>query len=226
MFPALGLQGLGTGLGLYSAFKTKDAMNDVLNAELARQRGYQQTGQRELDAAVAQASPEAYKRQIATGAQDARQSYQQAQPLLNASGFVTPTMQKGASDSRAGSDIRRSQEAGAQMQGYNDAAVQQAIEQLKAKTRLAQNAQFAANSEAVLPAELQSASQKYSGLASLGSLAGTAGGLLGLYGLTRPAAGLATASGGTTGPTMASPMGGGNLLSNYSRFAPPMFIGG
>ena len=62
-------------------------------------------------------------------------------------------------------------------QGYTDWGVKQALQNLKARSKIGQNNMFSQQSEQVLPLELNSASQSQEGLKSFGSLLGDVGGI-------------------------------------------------
>ena len=77
------------------------------------------------------------------------------------------------------------QQANANLQGYSNYGFQQGLKDLSANSQLGLIGNQARSAESVLPYELQSAANADSGLASLGSLLGTAGSLAGLYGVTK-----------------------------------------
>jgi hypothetical protein len=187
---AAALSAAGTGASLYGKAQEGKAMNSAANAELQRQEAYQQKGRDIFQQSLAQNTQPVANTQIAKGTQDAQQQY----AALNSPTNVKPDFGTGSAsqnnvvNSASQAKVANAGNALAPLQGMSDWQTQQAIGNLMANSALGQNASFASSSQNVLPYELEQAQNSQSGLTGVGSLMNTAGGLLGLYGMTMPAA--------------------------------------
>jgi len=193
IIPGLALAAAGTGLGVDASVESQRAMNDAANAELQRQQAYAAQGRKVFNQSLGQSTPQAVQQQMAKGAENAAQEYaklQQNQPP--ALGLGVDTMGQNPFLAQTQNAITQGQlqntnAANAQLQGYGASDVAQAIKDLQARTQLGQIGSFAQGSENILPLEMQQAQGSHAWESGLGSLLGTAGGLLSLYGALNPA---------------------------------------
>jgi hypothetical protein len=175
--------GIGSMIGLpfemYAANAETQKMNQMLNNELVRQLDYEQQGQGILAQHIKDSGLKQSNQDIAKGRGDAQHAYQQLPSLAPSQISALPTLGASFHTPQVASAQALAQGNSAAAQGYTDWGVKQALETLKAKTKLAQNAQFAQGSESVLPAELSDAQNSKSDIASIGKLLGAVGGLAG-----------------------------------------------
>lgn len=205
----------GGAAGVVASSDERNAMNQATENELNRQQQYAKQGQSIFENSLNQSTPQAVQNQIGQGTQRALAGYQQLQNQ-QVPGFqqgltqVNPSKSFNATENAlTNAKIGQQNNAGAALQGYQASGVQQGIKDLSARTGLNQIGSFAQASENVLPLELQAAANSRSGLAGLGSLASTAGGLMSLYGAINP----------TSGPSLGL---GGQAIQGYN---PAMFNG-
>lgn len=207
MLPLIGagLQLVGTGFQLDAAEREQTAMNRAVQAEIDRQKQYQAKSQKYFDQHVTQAGAPAAKADLQTGKETARKTLTQvdALPVKSPALESSPTMGAGFSDARVSAANRNSINGAAGMQSYNEWDVKSMIDTLKARTLLAQNADFARKSAATLPYDLQAAQQSQSMIGGIGSLLSTAGGVLSLTG-GLGGGGKAAAGGAASGAAPAS----------------------
>lgn len=177
----------GTGLGIAGSAESQGAMNDAANAELMRQSQYNKQGQQAFQQSLSQSTPQAAKKQLGEGQQQALQEYTKVQktPSTYSTGGGND-VSKAASDSVVQGKTQLSNQAAAPLQAYDAYSLAQQIKDMQAQSQLGQIGSFARQSESVLPLEMQQAGQKGSTLSGIGSILGTLGGLTSLYGATRP----------------------------------------
>src|SRR5882724_935132 len=170
---AVGLTLAGTAASAKAASDTGAAENSAANAELQRQAQFQQQGKQLFNQSLGQSTPQVAKQQLQQGTNQALQQYQNIQsiPLTNQPTTAEQTTRNQLFNQSA-----------APLQGYNNFSMQQAIQNLLAQQNLGVVSGNAQASAGVLPLELQQAAQSQQGLAGLGSLLSSAGGLAGIYG--------------------------------------------
>lgn len=186
---------IGTGASVASSQIEKGNMNDAAKAELMRQQDYAKQGQNVFEQSLSQSTPDAVKSQMDKGSQQALQEYTKLQngnqlpQLANANAQINPSKQYNATeDTLVGAKTGASNTANAVLQGYNSSDVLQGIKNLQARSQLGQIGSFSNASSSVLPLELQAAQGSASGLAGIGSLLQSSGGLASTYGaVNKPA---------------------------------------
>lgn len=179
--------GAGTGLQMNAASQERQAMNDAVAQQLAQQQQFQQKGQAELQQSLAQNTPQAVKQQQAAGTTAAQQEYSKVNAIpLTVSSGAAPSFRDAIVGDTAGARTSLMNKEAAPLQGYSDQQVQQWINNLQSNTALRQNAALSQLAASTLPIQLQAAQNSQSGMAGLGSLLSSAGGLVGLYGTTLP----------------------------------------
>ena len=215
---SLGLMGAGTGMQMSAASSEKDAMNSAVNDELARQEQYKKQGQAELANSIQNQSANSFGKDITQGQQEAKNEYDKLQsvPLLQNN---TPTAGSSPTENKivgeqAAAKNTMGNTAAAGMKGYDEAGVQSWINNLKSNTEIGQTGQFARNSEAVLPSEIQAAQQSEQGLAGAGSLVSTLGSVLGLANAVGAFAPAAAASAPVSSSAMEAMNAGFGPVSN------------
>ena len=202
----------GAGAGIAASIGDKNAMNSATANELARQQNYAKQGQSVFQDSLNQSTPEAVQKQMNAGNDLALQEYQklQGQPLPYSgigNSALSPSLGNvETQNALVGARVGQQNTANAALQGYGASDVAQSINDLSAKSPLGQIGNFAQTSENVLPLELQAAAHKNDTLAGIGSLVGTAGGLLSLY--------------GALNPTIAAKASVGSLASTPSVYGP------
>lgn len=182
--------GTGAGLaaggvaGLISApfqilgsLSEQQKMNQMIEAELARQRAYQQAGQDIFNTHLEQNTLPEVNKDIVAGQQQAMHGYQNAPMIAQLGHASLPSLGASFLNPRVAGAVNTSNQNAAGPQGYTEWGVKQALQGLKARSKLLQNNQFAQNSQSVLGPEIQAASQSQSGLKAFGGLLGDAAGV-------------------------------------------------
>lgn len=217
----------GSGLGVAGSIGEKNAMNSATANELARQQNYAKQGQQVFQDSLNQSTPDAVKHQMDAGQQQALQEYQKLQsqpvPFGVGSGSLNPNLGNvGTQNALVGARVGQQNSANAALQGYGTSDVAQSIKDLSARSQLGQIGNFSQSSENVLPLELQAAANKNATMKGIGSLLGTAGGLVSLYGALHPAlAGIDAGVGSISStPNVYGPLAGGTMPSWGGLAAP------
>ena len=178
---SLALAGAGTGMQMTGNAEAQSAENDATNAELLRQKQYQDQGQSLFKQSLGQSGVETAQKQIATGAVGRQEAMtKQAAIPLTTSQASSPVATQSANVVTP--KLAQSGAAEAKLGGYSDWDLQQWIKNLRAQQNLAINSQFAQSSDRVLPYELQSASRAGDTMRSIGGALGGLGGLVGTAG--------------------------------------------
>lgn len=168
---------------------TARAQNNTVNDELTRQQGFQKQAGNLFNQSLGTSGVDTAQKTIADSAAKQTQQYQQLSntPIQSASSpvAVDPVVQ-----ARADSQTQQQQGAGAQLQGYNQWGVDQAIKNMLASQQLGVVGSQAQASANTLGPRLQQAGQSQAGLTGLGSILNTLGTVAGVGGslLTAPAA--------------------------------------
>ena len=176
----------GATAGVIASSDERNAMNQATQNELNRQQQFTKQGKSIFENSLSQSTPQAVQGQIGQGTQRALAGYQQLQSQ-QVPGFqqgltqINPNKSFNATENAlTQAKVGQQNNAGAALQGYQQSGVQQGIKDLSARTGLNQIGNFAQASENVLPLELQAAANSRSGLAGIGSLLNTAGGVMSL----------------------------------------------
>lgn len=175
----LALSAAGAGAQIAGAQQSQSAMNTALGNELQDQAAYQKQASNVFQNSLSQSTPKAAQDQMLQGQQLAQAQYQKLEntPLT---GTAAPAAfgSQGAQDINVGQK-QLSNTAQANLQGYSEWDLQQAIKDLTAKGQLGVIGGLAQNRAQILPYQLQVAQQAGGDLTGIGSLLGAAGGVVG-----------------------------------------------
>lgn len=179
----------GAGLGLEAGAEGQNAMNKVFSQDLGQQENLRRQNMNILNTNIDQSTPQEAKKEQGQGAQQAIGQYENLQslPAMASSpggpgGGASPSASQAVVGDDANARANILNNAAAPVQGLNDWQTQQWINNLKAKTALQQNNQFAQQDIGLLPTQLNAAQHSSQGMASIGSLLNTLGGLAGVAG--------------------------------------------
>lgn len=169
----------GTGMQLAAAAQERRRMNQALNAELARQRQFQQEAQpifqRSLEKTVDLSSLPALTQQ--------RQQLYRASLVTPGEAVTTPTLSPSETEVFS---LQNQAAARANLSAWQDWLANQGFSQLAANRWLSLIGDMAGQSAGVLPYEIQDASMSGTGLRTVGGLLSTLGTLGGVYNAVRP----------------------------------------
>lgn len=235
---AVGATAVGTGLSIAGNEESQSAMNAARANEVAQQAALQKQSNAVFQNSLSQSTPQTAQRQMQQGTAARANAWQNLQnattpiatALPTAADGATTTTSSGAS-SPTSSAAQRATTAGdtwnsllanaaAKEGGYSDWENQQNIKNANAAQKLSVLNNFSQGDAALLPTELQVASQAGDGLSgwgsivsSLGSLAGYAN-KAGLFSQT-PSAAMAPAGGAAFGePALSSSAAGQNFADS------------
>jgi len=178
---ALALGGAGAGFGVDAASSEQDAMNQVTQQQINAQNAYAKQGMGVFNQSLAQSTPEAMQQQQAAGAQQVAQATQKA--ALTPMGLPSNANPNPAANiAYQGQQVKNqlAQGANADLQGYNNIGLQQYLKDLSTKSQLGVIGTNASRSASIFPTLLQNAGQSSSNEASIGSLLGSLGSILGI----------------------------------------------
>lgn len=181
----LAISAAGTGVGVAANATAQKRMNDQLKVALSRQDSYSARGQEVFKKSLGESSANTAQKNIAEGEQAASQLYNRVQGLPVGAGLPTPGNQ--TVDARTQTRIGAANQAQAALQGYPNMSLLQWLNNAESNRLLGVNNNLSQNSASILPYQLQGAQASTADMAALGSLLGTGGSLLGMYGATRPA---------------------------------------
>lgn len=208
-----GLSAAGAGASAVAAGDESNAMNQKTQAELLRQQQYRQKEQGIAQQSFAQSTPQAAAQQIAQGQNQYLGNIKQAE--------AAPLALAGPSLGDSREQQQRANMAAQQdsnFRGYGNYGFQQGLKDLSTNTQLNLLNNQAGQSEAVLPLELQAASQSQQGLSDIGKMLGSAGQIIGVANSIGGAGNLA-------GPTAMSQIGqypmSAAMLNNIGMQAMP-----
>lgn len=185
----LALSAAGTGTSIAAGQQQKNQMNAATEADLQAQQQYQKQGQSLLNENIAKSTAPVAQSNVDTGTQQTSDAYSKvnAVPLTSSAGNSAIGSGQ-TSNNIVGQDAKAqtqlSNSLAAPLQGYNDWQVGQWINNLQTNTALNQLNTNAANRNSVLGLQMNDAQSDAAGLGGIGSLLGTTGGLLSLYGAT------------------------------------------
>lgn len=189
----------GAGMGMAGAAESKGAMNEARNAELLRQRGYQEQADKTVQASIGQSTRGVTDKQLAEGEASRNAGYAkvgqvvpgaQSASLPGQNGTVTageagsgPTARAAATASKtANAWGRLVGGAQAKLGSYQDWGLAQRIKDARANSDLSVTNSFARGSANVLPVEMEAASHTGDELAGWGQLVGALGSATGMAG--------------------------------------------
>ena len=179
----------GTAASVAGAQQSKRNMNNVLTQNMNQQNELQKASQPIVQKAISQSGAGAAQQALGSGAAQARKSYEQVQgtQLSNAQN-PTKSLSTGsiANDPYLKGQMALGNQQAAQMQGWNQFQLDQAINDLVAKGQLSTIAAQSRNAASTLPLQLQGAQQSGESLYSIGQLGQTLGSTLGAYNATKP----------------------------------------
>ena len=210
----------GTGMTIAGNEESKHAMNDVMNQQLSDQSKRSDQAMNALTETTNDATAVKAGQQQQAGAQQSLQENMKLQGM--SSGASAPSAAGSGNQTGSGrivTDTARAARQGvenqsnAQLQGYNNYALQQALNQIALKTRLGVLGSQAQSEQSVLPFKLDQAKQTGAGLSGAGQLVSEGGGVLGVLGglgglgsaaMAAPTAGQISALGAGFGPVRSS----------------------
>ena len=183
----------GTGAQMAASADEKDKMNKATDAELSRQQDIQKKATNVYQQNLEHQGAAPFKQESDAGTNRILQQYQQLQAVPLQLGQTKGAEQNYGMVNNQNQAARQtmSNQASAPLFGYQNALAGMGNRDILTNANLGLLGNESQASQAVLPLELQSASQADAGLAGLGSLLGTAGSLMGMAGATQagPAAG-------------------------------------
>lgn len=165
----------GTGASIAAAQRTKSQMNDALAASLRKQRQRENQAQGVVQQSIAKSTRASAEQQLAQGAQQSRAEYQK----LNQIPVSSATVPFGASPQQqqiVGAENAQSNDARAQLMGYSNYDLLQAIKNLRAQQQLGVIGNFAQGDLGLLPLQMQAAQHSNDLLGGAGGLASSLGG--------------------------------------------------
>lgn len=175
----LALSAAGAGAQIAGSQESSSAMNQAMSNELATQQQFQKQATNVFQTSLGQSSPTSAQADMAKGQQLAMNQYQKLENTpLSGTSAPAPFGSSSAQNINAGQK-QLSNTAQANLQGYSEWDLQQAIKDLTAKGQLGVIGAQSANAASILPYQLQAASQAGSDLTGIGSLLGAAGGVVG-----------------------------------------------
>ncbi len=169
---------IGSALGIVgglmqaaAANRSNHQMGAAYRDEIARQGGYQNQATTALDPSIAGSDVGTANRQIAEGAQQRNQAYGQANavPL----GIPTASSQSNASDTAYNKMVGGQR---AQLGGYSDWALKQAIQNIQTQRAMDQAINFAHGTAGVFPYRMYNAQHSADTIATLGKIVSSAAG--------------------------------------------------
>lgn len=177
----LGASAAGAGLQYAGQQQSKNAMNNAVGAELARQQQYSNQAHNVFNQSLNQSTPQAAQQQLGQGQQQAQSLISRAQQVPLS--YSLPSF----GDVNTGQQQTRqslSNQAASQLQGYGTYGLEQYLKDLQARNQLGVINNEAGSSAQVMPYEIQAASQRGAPLEAIGGLLGSLGGLGSIYSLT------------------------------------------
>lgn len=175
----------GTGAGIASSQLEKGAMEDKAKQEFARQQEYQNQAKQVFARSLSESKAPVAQQQIKIG-QDKQASLYKSLQAVPLGGSVAALPQDSQSVGRDQATMALSNASRAANTGYNELPLQQWLSNQNANQKLGAIGSIAGQSAGVLPYELQSAQNSWSGLAGAGSLLGSLGSLASIYGAMQP----------------------------------------
>ena len=190
---AAAMTAAGTGLSMAGNAKANDQINDMRNAELLRQKGYQNEADTEFQDSLSKSTAPGAQEAIDSGAENRLAAYSN---LRNATAGLTETPGRnqpigtsaGGASARADANQRATNAAWSNLQGaaranlggYSDWGLQDNIKNRRANQNLAITAGKARSSASVLPMEISDAQHAGDSLNAWGQLASALGTVAGM----------------------------------------------
>lgn len=179
----LAISAAGTGLGVAASAKAKDRMDKQLASALQRQDSFAAQGSQVFKSSLGASGADEGKKQVQEGQTAAQQLYERVQALPQGPGLPAP--QDATVDARTQQQISLANLAAAGLQGYPNMSLQQWMNNQNTQNQLGVISNLSNNAASILPYQLQGAQASTADMAALGSLLGTGGSLLGMYGATK-----------------------------------------
>lgn len=175
----MALTAAGAGASIAANEQTKKAMRNTVDAEIARQRGYQREGTAIAQQSAATSTPTAAQGQIEGGAARREAAYKdiEQQKLGNYAPqdkAVSREQQTGANMRMASSDAERAANA-----GWSDWLHNQMIKDIMAQRKLSVLGGLGRESNSIMPYEMQDAQQAGDSLRGVAGVLGGAGRVVG-----------------------------------------------
>ncbi len=226
---ALAASAAGTGMQISAANSEKNAMNDKLAQEAARQQGYQKKASTAYQTSLAQSTPQAATQQWNDQTNKAMAEYQKVAGIPMTAAPSTGGGTLGIPDAgqtvQQASDKSYLQQLGgqnAQMQGQSGFNLAQYLKNLTAGQQIGAQSGIAQQSAGVLPYELQAAQNSQGTLTGAGQLLGALGNLMGIYGavggMPGGASGATQAAGRSASNSGYTPVGAWATRTNYPAY--------
>lgn len=175
----LALAAAGTATSMTAAKQAQSRMEGTIQSQLAAQRGFQQQATPLFQRSLEESSPANVGRQISAGEQSAADLYTKLRSLPMGQSALPQDTQ---SQLRTEQTIKQQQGAQAGLQGYQASNLSQWLKDLETQNRLGVISNLSQSSAQTTPYMLSAAQNSTANLAGLGSLLGTGGSLLGMYG--------------------------------------------
>lgn len=180
----LAISAAGTGVSVAANRSAQKRMNDQVKASLARQDTFTRRGDDLFKKNLGETGAAAATRNIAQGEQQAADLYRSVQALPSGAGL--PATNDATVNNRTGLEIANANQASAALQGYPNMSLLQWLNNAETDRLLGVNNNLSASNARILPYQLQGAQASAADMAALGSLLGTGGSLLGMWGATQP----------------------------------------
>jgi len=174
----------GAGLSIANAQATQKRMNDIVRQQVAAAEGFQRQATPEFEKSLGSSGAEASRRALAMVEQSALAGYKEVGGVPTTA--PSPFLENALVNARVQARVGQSQQANADLQGYQNMAVQQFLANQRAQQNLGVISGLAGSRSAITPYLLQGAQNQGQNLAAVGSLLGTAGSLAGVYGSLYP----------------------------------------
>jgi hypothetical protein len=192
----LALSAAGTGLSMAGDAKSKSAMNDAQNAELLRQKGYQQEADAAFQGNLKKSGRDTADTETEQGATRRMAEFNRVNAAAGTSAPLASERAGGSSAAGAAARTAATTQASnsawskltgdarAKLGGADDWELNQGIRNNRAGQDLGIASSKARGSAAVLPVEMVAAQHKGDALRGWGQLASALGSVAGMYGAT------------------------------------------
>lgn len=178
----LAISAAGTGVGMAANAKAKQRMDAQLTSALQRQDSFAAQGSQAFKKSLGMSDADTAKKNVQEGQTAAQQLYERVQALPQ--GSALPAPQDATVDARTQQQISLANLASAGLQGYPNMSLQQWLNNQNTQNQLGVISNLSNNAASIVPYQLQGAQASTADMAALGSLLGTGGSLLGMYGAT------------------------------------------
>jgi len=169
----------GTGLSMAGAAESRDRMNRTIEQQLAAQQQFQRQASPVFQQSLQESTPQRVQSQIDLGSQSASEMYNRLRSLPTGTSSL-PTDDR--TQSQTQQKIQQQQGAQAGLQGYQASSLAQWLKDLETRNQLGIISNLSQGQANITGPLLNYAQQAGAGLAGVGSLLGTGGSLLGMWG--------------------------------------------